>query len=255
MLIQEDMPKYEKAYYTLMKRLKSDRYPVGSRMPTEGDLAKQFMMSRVTIRHALDKLVQDGYVESRRGSGYTVLTLSPASDTCLTSFTDAMLKAGHEPSSKLISIVNLVPGSKKESLIPSILSKVEVTMVTRVRMVDGQPRMLVVTYAPTKLMKDASPNDFPEEGPGQSILRILSQRFKLNWSAACEDISPVSSDEKISKLLDMRIGEPILKLGCTAFDEKGRPVFYEEVYRNDTVSFNLSKQARVSRTQDQAMTI
>ena len=166
-----------------------------------------------------------------------------------------MLKAGHEPSSKLISIVNLVPGSKKENLIPSILSKVEVTMVTRVRMVDGQPRMLVVTYAPTKLMKDASPNDFPEEGPGQSILRILSQRFKLNWSAACEDISPVSSDEKISKFLDMRIGEPILKLGCTAFDEKGRPVFYEEVYRNDTVSFNLSKQARVSRTQDQAMTI
>ena len=53
----------------------------------------------------------------------------------------------------------------------------------------------------------------------------------------------------------MRIGEPILKLGCTAFDEKGRPVFYEEVYRNDTVSFNLSKQARVTRTQDQAMTI
>ena len=130
MLIQEDMPKYEQAYYTLMKRLKSDRYPVGSRMPTEGDLAKQFSMSRVTIRHALDKLVQDGYVESRRGSGYTVLTLSPASDTCLTSFTDAMLKAGHEPSSKLISIVNLVPGSKKEKLIPSILSKVEVTMVT-----------------------------------------------------------------------------------------------------------------------------
>ena len=96
MLIQEDMPKYEQAYYTLMKRLKSDRYPVGSRMPTEGDLAKQFSMSRVTIRHALDKLVQDGYVESRRGSGYTVLTLSPASDTCLTSFTDAMLKIFQE---------------------------------------------------------------------------------------------------------------------------------------------------------------
>ena len=97
MLIQEDMPKYEQAYYTLMKRLKSDRYPVGSRMPTEGDLAKQFSMSRVTIRHALDKLVQDGYVESRRGSGYTVLTLSPASDTCLTSFTDAMLRLDMNP--------------------------------------------------------------------------------------------------------------------------------------------------------------
>ena len=255
MLIQEDMPKYEQSYHALMKRLKSDRHPVGSLIPTEGDLDKQLMMSRVTIRHTLDKLVQDVYVESRRGSGYTVLTLLSASDTCLTSFTDAILKVGHEPSSKLISIVNLVPGSKKENLISSILSKVEVTMVTRVRMVDSQPKLLVVTYATTKLMKDISPNDFPEEGPGQSILRILIQRFKLNWSATSEDISPVFSDEKISKLLDMRIGEPILKLGCTAFDEKGRAVFDEEVYRNETVSFNLSKQARVSRTQDQAMTI
>ena len=78
MLIQDDMPKYEQAYYTLINRLKSNRYPVGSRIPTEGDLAQQFSMSRVTIRHALDMLVQDGYVESRRGSGYTVLTLSPA---------------------------------------------------------------------------------------------------------------------------------------------------------------------------------
>ena len=91
MQITDDMPKYEQAYFTLIKRLKSDRYPVGSRMPTEGDLANQFEMSRVTIRHALDMLVKDGYVESRRGSGYTVLTLSPASDTCLISFTDAML--------------------------------------------------------------------------------------------------------------------------------------------------------------------
>ena len=117
MQITNDMPKYEQAYFTLINRLKSDRYPVGSRMPTEGDLAKQFDMSRVTIRHALDMLVKDGYVESRRGSGYTVLTLSPASDTCLISFTDAMLKAGHEPSSKLISITSLDPCVRKVSAI------------------------------------------------------------------------------------------------------------------------------------------
>ena len=43
----------------------------------------------------------------------------------------------------------------------------------------------------------------------------------------------------------MKTGEPILKLGCTAFDEQGKPVFHEEVYRNDTVSFNLSKQKYV----------
>ena len=253
MQITNDMPKYEQAYFTLINRLKSDRYPVGSRMPTEGDLAKQFDMSRVTIRHALDMLVKDGYVESRRGSGYTVLTLSPASDTCLISFTDAMLKAGHEPSSKLISITNLDPSANNKGLIPKVLEASHVTRVTRVRIVNGKPRMLVITYAPSNLMQNATAEDFPEEGPGQSILRILSKRFKLNWSAACEDISPVSVNKDVAALLNMKAGEPILKLGCTAFDEQGMPVFHEEVYRNDTVSFNLSKQTKVQRSLDQAI--
>ena len=255
MFIQDDMPKYEQAYYTLINRLKSNRYPVGSRIPTEGDLAQQFSMSRVTIRHALDMLVQDGYVESRRGSGYTVLTLSPASDTCLTSFTDAMLKAGYEPSSKLISIEKLIKGNATKNLIPPTLKGIDVTMITRVRMVDNKPRMLVITYAPSEFIKNAKAEDFPEEGPGQSILRILSKRFNLNWSSACENISPVSADKKISTLLGMKEGEPILKLGCTAVDQKGKTVFYEEVYRNDTVSFNLSTQARVSRIQDQEFSL
>ena len=70
-----------------------------------------------------------------------------------------------------------------------------------------------------------------------------------------DSISPVSADKKISTLLGMKEGDPILKLGCTAFDQKGKTVFYEEVYRNDTVSFNLSTQARVSRIQDQEFSL
>ena len=153
MLIQDDMPKYEQAYYTLINRLKSNRYPVGSRIPTEGDLAQQFSMSRVTIRHALDMLVQDGYVESRRGSGYTVLTLSPASDTCLTSFTDAMLKAGYEPSSKLISIEKLIKGNATKNLIPPTLKGVDVTMITRVRWLIINLECLLLLTPPQNLLK------------------------------------------------------------------------------------------------------
>ena len=251
MEITLNMPKYEQAYFTLINRLKSDRYPVGSRIPTEGDLAKQFDMSRVTIRHALDMLVQDGYVESRRGSGYTVLTLSPSSDTCLTSFTDAMLRAGHEPSSKLISISNIVPNSNETVLLPQVMRKIPLTKIVRVRLVNLKPKMLVNTFVLSELIGKASPEDFPEEGPGQSILRILTARFNLNWSAACEDISSISVDNNTANILAMNEGDPILKLACTAFDVRGRPVFHEEVFRSDTVSFNLSKQSRVSRSPEE----
>ncbi len=240
-------PKYEHAYRVILDRLKAGRYPIGGRMPTESELAAHFEVSRVTIRRALDMLVQDGYVESKQGSGYTVLTLSPASDTCLTSFTDAMLRAGHEPTSRFMSLDQFAPGAPEVADLPPEMSDTPITRLIRLRLVDGAPRMLVMTYAPDHLLKNASAADFPETGPEQSILRILSGRFQLEWSAACEDISPVLADAQMAKIFEVESGLPLLKQACSAFDDKGRMVFHEDVFRTGRVSFNLSPRARTPR--------
>lgn len=242
MAATETAPKYALAYRTILERLKAGRYPVGMRMPTEGELAASFGVSRVTIRRALDMLVQDGYVESRQGSGYRVITLSPASDTCLTSFTDAMIRAGHDPATRLLAIVTHAPGALAH--LPSGLAAGPVTEVTRLRLVDGTPRMLVKTYAPAHLLPDATPADFPETGAGQSILRILGDRFGLEWSAACEDISPVVADAAIAATFGIAPGSPLLRQACSAFADDGSVVFHEDVFRTGAVSFTLSRQGR-----------
>lgn len=243
----DDIPKYERAYRAILDRVKSGRYPVGARIPTEVELSSQFNVSRVTMRRALDILVRDGYVESKQGSGYTVLTQSPSSDTCLTSFTDTMLRAGREPTSRLLSIEQLDSSAGEVEDLPEDMRREPVTRVKRLRLVDGTPRMLVMTYAPTRLMQDAGAKDFPESGPGQSILRILSERFNLNWSAACEDISPVAADAKMAEIFNVEPGCPLLKQTCSAFDDRGNTVFHEDVFRTGSVSFNLSQQSRTPR--------
>jgi len=246
-MIANKTTKYKEASGILMERLKDGRYPVGGRMPTEDELARQFDISRVTIRRALDILVQDGYLERKQGSGYRVITLSPASDTCLTSFTDATLKAGDEPASQFLSLELFTPGASVYSELPESLQATPVTRVTRLRTVNGVPQMLVHTYAPSALMRDACAEDFPETGPNQSILRILGARFKLVWSAACEEISPIVADEKTAKLLGVKKNHPLLLQACSAFDESGNAVFHENVFRTGSVSFNLTQQTRRPR--------
>ena len=247
MSLAETKPKYEQAYRVILDRLKSGRYPVGGRMPTESELASHFDISRVTIRRALDMLVRDGYIESRQGSGYRVVTLSPASDTCLTSFTDAMLRAGRDPTSRLLGIDRLDRESAETEQLPDNLASKPVIRVSRLRLVDNNPEMLVKTYAPAKLLHKARAEDFPETGPGQSILRILTERFELEWSTACEDIIPIVADEQTSDILRITPGTPLLKQACSAFDEMGDVVFYEEVIRNGPVSFNLASRSRSPR--------
>ena len=236
--------KYKQASTVLLERLKDGRYPVGGRMPTEDELAQQFEVSRVTIRRSLDILVQDGFLERKQGSGYKVLTLSPASDTCLTSFTDATLRAGLEPASQFLSLEFFAADSAMLAELPLGLRSIPVTRVTRLRTVNKVPRMLVHTYAPSSLMRDACAEDFPETGPNQSILRILSSRFKLDWSVACEEISPVSANEITADLLKVETNHPLLLQACSAFDEHGNVVFHENVFRTGSVSFNLTTQSR-----------
>lgn len=241
-MIASKTAKYKHAYSTLLERLKEGRYPVGGRMPTEDELARYFEISRVTIRRSLDMLVQDGFLERKQGSGYRVLTLSPRADTCLTSFTDAALRAGLEPASRFLSLEQFSPHATALNELPTGLREIAVTRIIRLKTINTVPKMLVHTYAPSSLMRDACAEDFPEKGPNQSILRILSARFKFEWSAACEEISPISADEDTANLLDVESRHPLLLQSCSAFDENGAVVFHENVFRTDSISFSLTPQ-------------
>lgn len=52
----------------------SGRLPAGARLPSENDLAHQYGVSRVTIRHALQSLSEEGLTEAVQGRGTFVTT-------------------------------------------------------------------------------------------------------------------------------------------------------------------------------------
>ena len=60
-------------YFSLMEQLRSDimsgAIRPGEKLPSEQELSEQFQVSRQTVRRALEELVKENIVESRRGSG------------------------------------------------------------------------------------------------------------------------------------------------------------------------------------------
>lgn len=54
-------------------KIESKSWPIGTKIPTESQLAKQFEVSRNTIREALQSLIQVGVLEARPGDGTYVL--------------------------------------------------------------------------------------------------------------------------------------------------------------------------------------
>lgn len=59
----------DQVYEALAEQIAAGRYPVGSRLPSEMDLAKQFGVSRPVLRQALAQLRAEGLVIARQGAG------------------------------------------------------------------------------------------------------------------------------------------------------------------------------------------
>jgi GntR family transcriptional regulator of arabinose operon len=61
--------KYQSVINWLTEQIDSGTLSPGQRIPSENELCASFGLSRQTVRHAISKLIEDGLVESRQGSG------------------------------------------------------------------------------------------------------------------------------------------------------------------------------------------
>lgn len=66
---------YRRVTDGILQRLAQGEFPVGSRLPTERELAETYTISRTTVREAMVALEMMGVVEMRKGSGIYVASL------------------------------------------------------------------------------------------------------------------------------------------------------------------------------------
>ena len=65
-------PRYSVVAQSLMEDIRSGRYPIGSLLPSEHQLRQQFNVSRHTVREAIRRLHELGFVTRQAGVGTTV---------------------------------------------------------------------------------------------------------------------------------------------------------------------------------------
>lgn len=70
---QKPMPRYKQIALDLQQKIKSEQYTYGNFLPAERILSELYKVERSTLRHALDLLVDDGYIERLRGAGNRVI--------------------------------------------------------------------------------------------------------------------------------------------------------------------------------------
>jgi len=71
------VPQHQQLAEALLVQIAEGAFPVGDRLPTEGDLCATYGLARGTVRRALGSLEQLGRITRRAGVGTTVVAAAP----------------------------------------------------------------------------------------------------------------------------------------------------------------------------------
>lgn len=104
MKLRSGQPLYLHVASRLADAIAEKTYPVGSRLPTELELCKQFRTSRFTVREAVKQLQALGLVETRHGSGTEVVASEASAGRYSLSFGSVLNMQHSSRSTRLTSI-------------------------------------------------------------------------------------------------------------------------------------------------------
>lgn len=197
-------------------------FPAGSRLPSEPDLCDRYNVSRITLREAVQGLVQEGYLVRRQGSG-TYVTRRPTLQNSLDqnfSYTDYLKHAGIRAGKKILS-AKLVDANTDTAEALAIDPGSRVVEIRRLRTADGKPAVYSVDALPTDIV-NLSADRAALRG---SLYRVLAERgHAVDHGEAI--VAPAVADAELAELLDVQPTTLLQHLEQIDYDGADRPVMY-----------------------------
>ena len=220
----------------IKKNIQQGNYLPGDPIPSENQLSKEFEASRVTIRKAIDNLVEMNLVEKRHGSGTYVKEKAYKHELySLKSFTEDMESVGKEVRSEILRY-EIMEAPKKVAIQLKIVEKTKIYFIRRKRLANENALVVEDTYLPIELFPDLtyetmlhSKYEFIESHPEYKIKE--SQQLFL----------PILPGTDIKEILDIEDNVPILKLESTGILTNGIHFEYSEVYfKSEDYDFTIT---------------
>lgn len=226
--------RYEQIARELREDIRNGRFQVGEAIPSEKVLADRFDVAPGTMRQALNQLVDEGTLSSKRGARKVVLRM-PARFPEISkfrSFAQWAYGRGRTPGGHVIH-QEWVEQTDKDAELLRVPAGEKVLKVLRVRTIDGSPIMLERTRYPAWVGTKVEPMD----PTCPSVTNELAARHNIHFFAADNVFSAAKAGEVDARWLPLEAGDPVLVHRRLSRDAKGTPLeMSEDRYIADALS-------------------
>lgn len=237
------MSAYEKVYNHLRQQIIEGHYASGQRLPAERELSEQFGVSRITTRHAVRLLSEQGLVERFQGRGTFIRAIKSKKIPILnTDFTGSIRKEAPDMRRELLSCRQTVPiASIAEQL--GLLKSEKCLSAQRLDLLDEEPVAYDKAYIPLKYATSLDENILVKI----DFLEVWLEKEKIRKSHSIESIEAVSADEQTSESLNIPKGSPILLTTDVMYDTDGKVfAIFESYYRGDKIKLLSTNTGKVT---------
>lgn len=230
------LPLYYQLKESILKAVKNKEFDTGERLPSERELAEYHNISRMTVKKAVDILVDNGYLIRKQGSGTFVTDYQESySISPLLSFTKEMEKKELNYTTKILNFTEIKDQkiAKKMKLKP----QANIFELERLRLIENKPFLLENTY----LAADNFLNLKRDELENNSLFRIIKNKYNIKLSNAEAEVEAVIFDSSIAGKMQVKEGMLGLYFEQFSRNENKEIIEYTSAYyRNDNYKFKFT---------------
>jgi len=235
------LTKYHQIYLVLREQLQEGRFADG--MPAEMLLARQFGVGRVTVRRALEQLVEEGLIVRVAGRGTWPTPAQPSkteppmaqgAPTRLTGLMGNIVSVSRHTTVKVLDW-RVVDASASVAQALQLALGDKVRKAVRRRSSQEGPLSYITTYIPEHLATGFGRSELALK----PVLQLLEESG-VELGRARQTISARQADALVAAELDVAIGTALLDVRRLVFDAQDKPVqWLHGLYRPDRYEYQL----------------
>jgi GntR family transcriptional regulator len=234
--VDGSIPMYAQVESQLRRRIASGEWTPGQLIPAEQALCAAYGVSRITVRHALQRLVDRGLLIREQGRGtYVRKSDLTAGTRSVRSFTAEVHDLGMAPSSRVLSIKQLAAPADVAAAL-HLEPDAAVVRIHRVRLGDRQPIGVQTAY----LVADRFPGLAGLDLQGRSLYALLEMNYGVNPVEARETFTVGLVSPQEAALLKIPAGSPAFYVERITYDARMPFEYVSSVMRGDRYRVTLA---------------